>query len=61
MYIEFDGVATSDGWRGVRGDGLAPIGADMGASYSVWIRTSCLNGENGTGNGETETAVMLAE
>jgi len=66
--MEFDGVAGTGVWRGVRGDAAWPPATEgtfvegvFGVSACLPMTTSGLAVGKGSGNGETEMAEMVAE
>jgi hypothetical protein len=56
--MELDEIGARAGCRGVLGDAFPAFGAGASASGR---NSSCLGDVNGIGNGETETAVIVAE
>ena len=62
--MELEGVTARGGCLGALGDDGAPLGEgdEVLASVSVTGRkSSCFGDEKGIGNGETDTAVIVAE
>jgi hypothetical protein len=62
--MELDEIGARAGCRGVLGDAFPAFGAGDNVALSVSAcgrNSSCLGDVNGIGNGETETAVIVAE
>ena len=62
--MELDGVTARGGCRGVLGDDGGPLGEGdeaVGSVSATARKSSCFGDEKGIGNGETDTAVMVAE